>query len=340
MKKRLVWPDLLKGILIITVILGHAISYVMVENRDNFMSSYLWLLIYSFHMPAFMAVSGYFAYKKNESTHPTKLYDGIKKRFHQLIIPFVAWSAMLYIVNHNVTNPVDYILYPNNSYWFLWALFFITSIFSIVQYLANKSKLKQDIFIILTALILISAQIILPNPKFLGYEYVSYYFIYYSMGYFIHKFNEYIPKKTAVLTALLIIWFILGSFWEQKGIPAIIPQCLHSIPMINIFYRILTATIFIVAMFGISFKFGTTVNSNNGSLRKQLLECGQISLGLYTVHKVLIVWLIKGVIAVTPNFPEYIHIAIVFILLTILSVIIVRQISNWKTLSHWLLGKK
>ena len=59
---RLLWADSLKGWLMLLVILGHAIQTVMPEACYQ---NHIWNLIYSFHMPAFMAVSGYFAYRAN-----------------------------------------------------------------------------------------------------------------------------------------------------------------------------------------------------------------------------------------------------------------------------------
>lgn len=55
-KERLLWADSLKGWLILLVILGHAIQSVL---RVDCYSNHLWNIIYSFHMPAFMAVSGW-----------------------------------------------------------------------------------------------------------------------------------------------------------------------------------------------------------------------------------------------------------------------------------------
>lgn len=57
---RLLWADSLKGLLMILVILGHAIQVYMPEACFH---NHVWNLIYSFHMPAFMTVSGYFAYR-------------------------------------------------------------------------------------------------------------------------------------------------------------------------------------------------------------------------------------------------------------------------------------
>ena len=60
MKERLIWADALKGLLMILVIIGHAIQTVEQEACET---NHLWNIIYSFHMPAFMAVSGWLAYR-------------------------------------------------------------------------------------------------------------------------------------------------------------------------------------------------------------------------------------------------------------------------------------
>lgn len=58
--KRLVWANSLKGILIVLVVLGHAIQNTM--KGDSF-NNHLWNYIYSFHMAAFMAISGFLSYR-------------------------------------------------------------------------------------------------------------------------------------------------------------------------------------------------------------------------------------------------------------------------------------
>ena len=67
-KQRLIWADSLKGWLILLVILGHAIQQTLGADCD---SNHLWNLIYSFHMPAFMAVSGWLAYWGLKHCKPT-----------------------------------------------------------------------------------------------------------------------------------------------------------------------------------------------------------------------------------------------------------------------------
>lgn len=57
-KKRLVWVDSLKGLLMLLVIVGHVLQKLL---SDGCYENHGWNYIYSFHMPAFMAVSGWLA---------------------------------------------------------------------------------------------------------------------------------------------------------------------------------------------------------------------------------------------------------------------------------------
>lgn len=59
-KERLIWADSLKGWLMILVIIGHAIQCLLLDGCND---NHVWNLIYSFHMPAFMAVSGWLAFR-------------------------------------------------------------------------------------------------------------------------------------------------------------------------------------------------------------------------------------------------------------------------------------
>lgn len=338
MQNRIDWADAFKGILIILVVLGHSIQSVCLQRGNNFMDNYLWNLIYSFHMPTFMAMSGFLAYRQNRKSIETfeDLTLSIYRRFRQLIIPFSIWSAIMFVVNHNVAHIYDYVLYPNKSYWFLWALFFIVIVFNVGDFLASKIRLKQEFMMISITLSLIGLKLILPNSKLLGFEYVAYYFLYYVMAYYLHKYNRWVPLKTLTIFTLAVLWFFFGSFYVAKGVPKIV--CWISIipgAVLNILYRITTATIFILMMFGTAQK--TTIGQNQ--FWKCILEFGKFSLGIYVVHMVLRVWLVRGLDCIMPWCPEWILMIITFVLLSIFSLWIVRFFSKWKITAIWLLGK-
>ena len=81
--KRLKWADSLKGVLIVLVVLGHSIQQSLL---DGCYTNHLWNVIYSFHMPAFMAISGYVAYHPNRRGNYYAPATIIVRRFRQLIV--------------------------------------------------------------------------------------------------------------------------------------------------------------------------------------------------------------------------------------------------------------
>lgn len=91
---RLLWMDSLKLFAIYLVVLGHVVLF----GETDFYSNPVWLYIYSFHMPLFMTISGFFSYKilKGEGD--------ITKKFKQLIIPCITLGIIFYVLNINGQN--------------------------------------------------------------------------------------------------------------------------------------------------------------------------------------------------------------------------------------------
>lgn len=107
--------DALKGFAILLVVLGHAIQAHVPHFDDNL----LFRLIYSFHMPLFMFLSGYVAWDR-----PIKL----GKKFVRLVVPFITWYLALYVLfAHRTIGFEDYIIRwlksPDYGLWFLWCCF-------------------------------------------------------------------------------------------------------------------------------------------------------------------------------------------------------------------------
>lgn len=132
-KKREEYFDVAKGIAILTVIMGHVIHDCTLKN---------W--IFSFHMPIFFLISGYFFYKKESKSF-------MKAKARQLLIPYIVTCVgiiILSIIVNLLLNNSDVIwesvkewgiasLYGSGGVhevpfhipqigatWFLWALFF------------------------------------------------------------------------------------------------------------------------------------------------------------------------------------------------------------------------
>ena len=115
-KKRILWADSLKGWLMILVIVGHAIQIVLGSDCET---NHVWNLIYSFHMPAFMAVSGWFAYRIDRNKFG--YFNMCVRRSNQVLVPYFFWSLSNWIIGGcNAERLPLLIIAPDSFFWFLW----------------------------------------------------------------------------------------------------------------------------------------------------------------------------------------------------------------------------
>lgn len=117
MKKRDYYFDNAKFILIFLVVFGHLIqSYV----ETNTIIENVYKLIYSFHMPAFILVSGYFAKGIYQKGYVGKL---MKKLILPYLIFQIIYTIFYYFLLDKNTLQFDF-LNPQWSLWFLLSLFY------------------------------------------------------------------------------------------------------------------------------------------------------------------------------------------------------------------------
>ena len=90
-KVRLKAFDILKLYAIFLVIWGHSIQYFLSSNCYD---EPIFRIIYSFHMPLFMMISGYFS--TSSMSLPPLLF--IKKKFRQLLLPVLSWVIVMRMV--------------------------------------------------------------------------------------------------------------------------------------------------------------------------------------------------------------------------------------------------
>lgn len=102
---RLQWMDALKFLAIFLVCWGHSILYYGINKDDGYGIQPV-LFIYSFHMPLFMTVSGYFSYGILDHRF------NIKKKFVQLILPTITLGCLCLMLDIHSLN-----------FWYLKSLF-------------------------------------------------------------------------------------------------------------------------------------------------------------------------------------------------------------------------
>ena len=210
--------DKLKGYACFLVLFGHVIMGIRVAGID--IPDFFWgteKFIWSFHVNLFMFLSGV-VYKMTGEWKSKKTKAGfIKNKFLSLVIPYIVFSV-IYILIHSCvgqantgSTPTD-ILYiwktPIAQYWFLYALFFLFCIWTILSGILNNYLIT--IVVVATAYILSDFGV--PMGSFSAVFYSA---LAFGLGTcvdfnFITKIPS--PVKCVVIvahivTAVLLIWY-------------------------------------------------------------------------------------------------------------------------------------
>lgn len=169
-KPRLDYIDAMRGFAIFLVVFAHVIAWSYTDF-DSFMQSasdsWLFRLIYSFHMPLFFFVSGYLGYRSISSR---SVMDVIKRRTWQILLPYVAATVF-----------VTFVLGQEMNYWYLIALYWM----NIVTAVTSKCKYKCAPLIVWA--LVYSITIFLPQLNTLPYVFIPSFkthFINFMLGYF------------------------------------------------------------------------------------------------------------------------------------------------------------
>lgn len=136
--QRVLWPDILKCVLMFFVIWGHLIQYY-----GGGISSVEWKFIYSFHMPAFMLLSGmFFSTKKSYA-------ECIKNRAVQCILPGITAAIILYLLGYKYVSIGEMLNGMVTNFWFLKCLLICT----LFYYPIKKGGRKRYISIVVLILV-------------------------------------------------------------------------------------------------------------------------------------------------------------------------------------------
>lgn len=225
MYKREISLDYIKGILILLVVYGHCLYWF---DGNQYSSNYFVAkIIYTFHMPFFIFLSGYFFSNKINNN----IYSTIIVRFKRLIIPhfffniimimpiFYFWEVYGHFITRfsNGTITISSVYHYLTMFWFLWCVF-ISSIITNIVYIYTKDKKKGDIILFLISILflLISKKQII--HIFIDHQHLGTMFIFFAFGVIIHDhiclFTHRHTKCCSIL--LYVIYLAIISFFPEK----------------------------------------------------------------------------------------------------------------------------
>lgn len=342
MKKRIVYFDLLKAFAIFLVIWGHAIKHLMDVDSHGVVA---FNVIYSFHMPLFMTIVGFFAASSLKS-HP---WEFLKHKFKQLLLPAFVWITIFTLLAfvllppmYHVAGITEYVKNMIFQLWFLKSAFFCYLIFYIPQWLLGKFKLSHRMFWGLLISLIVSQAF--PLMK------VNAMFIPFLAGVVINRYQPLIYKNWILffitgIALYVIMYFTTDCGLHLKEMSAIKSDLLHGNlyalkdlaenQIVHIALGV-SATVALVALF-----YGLFKAAGNNAWVSYLSEAGRSTLGIY----ILQTFILEQVMLAYVNIQGISNIAasmvvcplISFVILD-LSLSIIRLIRRNETTSYWLLG--
>lgn len=154
MERRNEFIDFLRGGAILLVLWGHCIQGCNTDSFDVF-QNWMFRIIYSFHMPLFMLISGYLFWNSRNKT----LKDIVMRRIVTIGVPFLVWNTLLYfrkvVVLSEELSLMKYLQSVRYGIWFLQSIFIITIevaiIIKISERINGKARVFRNAFLICAA---------------------------------------------------------------------------------------------------------------------------------------------------------------------------------------------
>jgi fucose 4-O-acetylase-like acetyltransferase len=207
---RSLYFDNAKFILIFLVVFGHVISPL--KSNDDFLFS-LYLVIFLFHMPAFILISGYFSKGFNKKGYFLKT---VKKILLPYLIFQVIYSIFYYLNGHESTLKFD-LLQPH------WTLWFLLSLFSWNLLLYVFARLKW-VGLVIAAAIGIGIGYFDHVGSYLSLSRTFVFFPYFLLGFLLEQKHLKLVKKVKYsnvigFVILLCTMLLVGTFFPKDGIP-------------------------------------------------------------------------------------------------------------------------
>lgn len=306
MLSRNLFYDIVKGYAIFLVVLGHVIQCFMPECEKNS----IYLFIYSFHMPLFMAVSGYFFLN---SVDKVDTITFLKNKFRHLMLPSLTIGAINCLIIGGgkllIDSSVDvlYLAYLFfTGLWFLNVLFFLSVVGCLFRkFLRNKMYLG---WILLMGVLYFCPGVCLVNEI----KYLSPFFV---GAIALRRLNwENIPIWMTVIS--VICFCILFTKFDFS-------MSMYRMSDETLTYNYLYETVFrlLIGAFGCIVALSICIFiPSAGYLGKGLMYIGVMTLPIYVLHQEMLMWnIIVGI-----QICHIVPILFITILIVLLSIMVYK----------------
>ena len=209
--KRYFYIDAFRAMLILLVVIGHSVQWL----DSDFDANPVFRTIYSFHMAAFMFVSGYVTWRGESFA--------ILGKLRHLLVPFFAWWFFGSVL---MSGSFDGLLdsswgllrQPDGGLWFLYALAWCQFLLWCICISCKWGRLALPLSVVLAvALLGVEA---LTQCKAYGYHLVAWYFPFFLGGCVFRAYGHKVSLSYGVRLALVIlglsVWAVGVCFWHRE----------------------------------------------------------------------------------------------------------------------------
>ena len=271
--ERLVYLDIAKGIGIILVVIGHCIPDASsLTGISNPYFKLMHQIIYSFHMPLFFFIAGFFVNTQKfsvSSPYLQKTYLFIRKKFNRLIVPYL-FVGLCYLPlklafsqfanrPYHINNLWKIIIgiNPDGELWFLYSLFMINVLVAVVF------KFKVSLWKIMAALLAMLSPFC---------HIITNYLLYFLIGMYIRENEEnWIYKFSSFFIVICLALFFSGNY------------ALYLYPRYSVWIKILTSLSGIVLCLWTAKMIG----NNSHVLSRGLRVLGEFSMDIYILSDII-----------------------------------------------------
>lgn len=330
--------DILKGITICLVVLGHTIQYCNGDNylhQSLFFDNILFKVIYMFHMPLFMGISGFLFYSTQQRKTAKEI---IISKVRSIYIPIIGYALFSSFIIFSVC-PKSYTWYISSFFyditglsqtlWFLWSLMANIAIFVI-----TKSLCRRNNEILLGVLGV--ATYFIPD-EWIPNLYKSM-FVSFLVGYSIAEKKiifDVLKHRRTVFVMAAIVFGICMVLYDT--------QCyfyFNNFHNMDVKYKIYVDIVRIISAISgcyVIYILSAYIAKVGGAIIKPITFIGIYTLPIYCIHRVVLPWLSN----LTPDFSySLIRTLVVTIAIIILCLCISYVMEKNKITRILFLGKK
>lgn len=276
---RIVEIDILKGIGILLVILGHCVPDYPQNLRADESSSFIEQFVYGFHMPLFFVCSGFLM--QMTDSHARGMFNiraFVKNKTLRLLLPYFMFSIVSLVLrlafsaftrsSVDLDNTMYQILFEGKFFWFLYVLFIVSIIINVIK------AIKNDMFIAMFLSVALYILGLLLNTQFLCLDRLGYHAIFAVLGCFLYEHKDSVNH--------------LFKKWYIGGFALIVYVCLFFLPSTDCIW-LSQIVRFLKALFGTTMTLSLCVNYERmaDKLRSIFVYFGKYSLQYYLVHMII-----------------------------------------------------